>query len=255
MKNSLTISFLFVAFLSFGQTITNQFYNVTSGTGNGIRFWQSDDYKIHMGNATQYRYGPVTDYSMKFGMSNHTGRGWTWGETGKVPIAALCNLGNMQIEGTFNASRLESSHLRIDHVVNYDWGFAATIKVNRDYTKAFVVQNTSQSSPFDVFRIWGNGVVNAKRIYAEEFSVQANTFSIYWPDYVFSTDYKLRPLNELKKFIEVNKHLPDIPSECEVEENGVNLLEMNVALLKKIEELTLYILEQEERISALEKAQ
>jgi hypothetical protein len=72
------------------------------------------------------------------------------------------------------------------------------------------------------------------------------------PDYVFESSYKLLSLQEVKDYITANKHLPEVPSAKEIEKNGVQLGEMNLLLLKKIEELTLYILEQEKRIKALE---
>ncbi len=64
-----------------------------------------------------------------------------------------------------------------------------------------------------------------------------------WPDFVFADDYKLRTLNEVEKYINENNHLPDVPSEKEVLENGVNIGEMNSTLLRKVEELTLYMIE------------
>lgn len=64
-----------------------------------------------------------------------------------------------------------------------------------------------------------------------------------WEDRVFNGDYNLKSLVEVEKFIEANKHLPDIPSEAEVLENGVNLGEMDALLLRKIEELTLYVIQ------------
>lgn len=73
-----------------------------------------------------------------------------------------------------------------------------------------------------------------------------------WSDYVFDDGYSLMPLHKLRQFISTNRHLPDVPSETEVKENGIELKEMQNILLKKIEELTLYILQQEERISQLE---
>lgn len=76
-----------------------------------------------------------------------------------------------------------------------------------------------------------------------------------WCDYVFEDDYELMSLGELESFITMNKHLPGIPTEEEVAENGVDLSEMNKKLLKKVEELSLYIIEQEKRIQALEEAQ
>jgi len=60
------------------------------------------------------------------------------------------------------------------------------------------------------------------------------------------------PLHQLESFIEANHHLPDIPTEKNILENGIELGKMNALLLKKIEELTLYILEQEKRINLLE---
>ncbi|PXX94333.1 hypothetical protein DF185_23000, partial [Marinifilum breve] len=58
-------------------------------------------------------------------------------------------------------------------------------------------------------------------------------------------------LKEVESFIEENKHLPDIPSEKEVLENGIAVGEMNAKLLQKIEELTLYVIEQNKEIKAL----
>ena len=69
-----------------------------------------------------------------------------------------------------------------------------------------------------------------------------------WADYVFNDDYKLASLKEVEEFINKNKHLPEVPSENEVLENGIELQEMNILLLKKIEELTLYIIELNEKL-------
>ncbi len=75
-----------------------------------------------------------------------------------------------------------------------------------------------------------------------------------WFDHVFEPEYELMSLHQLKKFIETNKHLPDIPSAQElVDEGGVELKEMTQLHMKKIEELTLYILEMNERLEKLEK--
>ncbi|MBV6646335.1 MAG: hypothetical protein KI790_12845 [Cyclobacteriaceae bacterium] len=73
------------------------------------------------------------------------------------------------------------------------------------------------------------------------------------PDYVFEPDYELRTLKETKEYITENKHLPEIPSASEIEANGVDLGDMNMRLLKKIEELTLYIIEQNERLEKAEE--
>jgi hypothetical protein len=64
-----------------------------------------------------------------------------------------------------------------------------------------------------------------------------------WADFVFKQDYNLRSLEEVEKFINKNKHLPDVPSEKEIFEKGINLGNMDATLLQKIEELTLYMIE------------
>ena len=79
---------------------------------------------------------------------------------------------------------------------------------------------------------------------AREVKVQATG----WSDFVFESDYQLPTLEEVNSFIQKNGHLKDIPSAAEVKENGVLLGEMNAKLLQKIEELTLYIIDQNEKI-------
>lgn len=72
-------------------------------------------------------------------------------------------------------------------------------------------------------------------------------------DFVFENDYSLMPLNELETFIKENKHLPEIASAKEMEKNAVELGKLNTQLLQKIEELTLYTIEQQKEITALKK--
>jgi hypothetical protein len=74
-----------------------------------------------------------------------------------------------------------------------------------------------------------------------------------WSDYVFDEAYKLPSLQQVEQYIQVNKHLPGIPSGEEVKQNGIELGEMNAKLLAKIEELTLYVLDQQKQIDKLTK--
>ena len=85
-----------------------------------------------------------------------------------------------------------------------------------------------------------NGTLRAKEI-----KCQASP----WPDYVFASDYNLKSLASVEEFIVQNGHLPNIPAAAEVDENGIALGEMNARLLEKIEELTLYTIEQEKAIT------
>ncbi len=74
-----------------------------------------------------------------------------------------------------------------------------------------------------------------------------------WPDFVFADDYELMSLHEVESYIQQNRHLPNVPSEAQVLENGVNVGEMTSILLQKVEELTLHIIELNKRIEELEK--
>jgi hypothetical protein len=71
-------------------------------------------------------------------------------------------------------------------------------------------------------------------------------------DYVFEPDYELRPLAELEAFIVENKHLPNVPNAEEMRQNGVHMTQLSGRLLEKIEELTLYTLQQQELIENLQ---
>ena len=87
-----------------------------------------------------------------------------------------------------------------------------------------------------------NGTVRSKEVV-----VETNN----WSDFVFDTEYELMSLSETDRYIHENGHLPDIPSASEVRENGIELGEMNALLLRKIEELTLYVIELEKEIQKI----
>lgn len=90
-----------------------------------------------------------------------------------------------------------------------------------------------------------NGNIHAKEVKID--------LSIPAPDYVFASDYKLKSLHEVEEYIKQNSHLPEIPSAKEIDKNGLFLAVMNMSLLKKVEELTLYMIEQSKEIETLKK--
>ncbi len=89
-----------------------------------------------------------------------------------------------------------------------------------------------------------NGTIHAKEVRVDLSG---------WPDYVFEPTYNLKPLSEVEAYIKENKHLPEVPAASEVEKNGVQLGEMNKLLMKKLEELTLYMIEQNKKIEHQQK--
>ncbi|NOS55378.1 MAG: hypothetical protein HOP37_03870 [Cyclobacteriaceae bacterium] len=72
-----------------------------------------------------------------------------------------------------------------------------------------------------------------------------------FPDYVFDPSYKLPTLEETEKYVKENRHLPEVPSAAEIEKEGMSLNGMNVILLKKVEELTLHLIELKKENSVL----
>lgn len=86
------------------------------------------------------------------------------------------------------------------------------------------------------------------KVICEELKVQLQNA---WPDYVFAAGYQLKPLEAVEQHIAEKGHLPNIPSACEVAENGISVGEMQTSMMEKIEELTLYLIQQKKEIEAL----
>jgi len=95
----------------------------------------------------------------------------------------------------------------------------------------------------------GNRLTVAGAIIAKEILVTTDS----WADDVFESDYELITLDSLERFIILNKHLPNMPTEAEVKDAGIHLASMNSALLRKIEELTLYVIDLKKDIHAMNK--
>ncbi|WP_123868200.1 tail fiber protein [Flavobacterium hercynium] len=178
--------------------------------------------------------------------------------------------GNILVRNLLNANN--SSAIMIAHSINegeFDT-FGTSIRsitgsaTSNIYGMQFFTQDSYLTGQTEKVRILGNGNVGIGitnplsklavkgRIQAEEVRVTADA-SVF-PDYVFANDYKLKSLQEVEEYIKQNSHLPEIPSAKEVEANGLMLGEMNMSLLKKIEELTLYMIQQNKVMNELQEA-
>jgi hypothetical protein len=347
-------------------------FSITPGNGNGLRFWNNDLYKIHMGSSSEYLYGPVIGYSIKTNMASEAGWGWSWGVYGQVPVAALNNLGQMRIAGMFDAGgqamalRLRSGNGYVGtekSQINFSYdggiGYSHSIRTRHNATVTsgnaldfYVWQpgdavdsqgskhvmsldagnvgigTTAPTHKLDVHAAEGQwkarfqgpdgyiiiGPANSSwahiytdrpaflfnqpvysfpgsfssfstsdltlqthgtvrmtvlnsngnigvgtsapdqkltvkgKIHSEEVIVD---LSVPAPDYVFEQDYSLTPLDEVQAYIAQHKHLPEVPSAKEMEKDGVKVGEMEMILLKKIEELTLYMIETNKELKLL----
>lgn len=421
----------------FSQTYMATHYNVVEGTGNGVRFWSSDLYKIHMGLGPEYQYGPVTDFSIKSSMNVDPGRGWTWGIAGQTPIAAIGTNGHMQIAGNFvsggNSADAGSRWLRVgeSHYATYPLNMGTNMKSGFasiwDTDGVFFGMSDEGSNRKDAIIAWGDdgndmlrflfnngelmrlspagalglGTTNSPQVKFHVFEAGSSTVSwrgrivasganqavvmgeydgkalfgahtpalnswsdlhmqilgklgigtmsptskveiigaggqtvdlkvngriqtgdgangggvnvtssgsmfmgaqsatkvgLYnndWrlivdnagkvgigtispdekltvkgkvhaeeviidlsvpaPDYVFEQDYTLTPLDEVQAYIAKNKHLPEVPSAKEIEKDGVRVGEMEMLLLKKVEELTLHLIKKDQELKNLEE--
>ena len=176
----------------------------------------------------------------------------------KIRMTILESNGNVGIGTTIPKGRLhvDKGHLRIGngtsessrsanvllfgdntHVQIGEWQADNMLSFQAN-TYNFTTGNVGIGTTSPSYKLDVNGTIRANEIIV-------NTTGA---DFVFAEDYQLRPLSEVKAFIKENKHLPEIKSAQEMQENGVGVNELQTQLLQKIEELTLYILQQEEKI-------
>ena len=124
----------------------------------------------------------------------------------------------------------------------------------------YFIQETDASTIDEKMRVLSNGNVGigtttpdskltvVGNIHSREVKVTVNAGA----DFVFEKSFKLRSLEQTEEFITKNKHLPEIASASEMIKDGLVLGEMNIKLLQKIEELTLYMIEMNKRVGQLE---
>lgn len=150
---------------------------------------------------------------------------------------------------TYHSARIQAANGDII----FHRGIANWTTGKYDFTTQMVIKNNGNvgiGTNNPTFKLAVNGIIRAKEI-----RVETN-----WADYVFASDYQLRPLEEVEAFIKENKHLPEIPSASEIQENGLDVAATTTKMMAKIEELTLYLIDLKRendalkvRVQALEK--
>lgn len=190
------------------------------------------------------------DYSMQF-----FGEEGTILVNGKVGIGTTTPTSKLEIKG---GSTKLSSYV---HIADFDDAIGTSSLISRDENTMFwnggvVVGRYSNNAVGSLGH--GNLIVKGKAgigttnpthkldvngtIHAKEVLVDLD---FPGPDYVFEEGYDLTSLSDLDAYLKENKHLPEVPSAAQMQEEGVNLVEMEMLLLKKVEELTLYVIELE----------
>ncbi|MBP6557337.1 MAG: hypothetical protein KAX93_00585 [Flavobacterium sp.] len=114
--------------------------------------------------------------------------------------------------------------------------------------KIYIGSNTAYPNTTGNYKLFVEGGILTEKVKV------ALRSSANWADYVFAKDYKLMPLKEVEQFVLANKHLPGIDSAEVLAQNGIDVAEMQSKQMEKIEELTLYIIDQDKKIEVQEKA-
>lgn len=191
--------------------------------------------------------------------TNGADRVWVT-ETGWVGIGGVPSA-NMMMNGSFPAFDIKHNNANIGRLeviqnAQVDIALNATSALGRTILKAtnnpfgVVVHPNGQTSIGSWNKATGYNLSVNGDIICTDLVIQ-NIGS--WPDYVFSNDYKLPTLDDLRVYINKYKHLPKIPSAAEMEEKGIHVGDISRILMEKVEELTLYIFQLQDQINRLKK--
>jgi hypothetical protein len=227
---------------------TDDGFTLESNSGNSI-------WKIHSESSVNQGYGDksllfCSKTTGRYVMTLSSNRNVGFGTTQPNGILHL----KMKSNGTDDGFTLESNSgnsiwkIHSESSVNQGYGDKALLFFNKTTGKYVIGLNSDGNVGIGTLNTKGFKLAVKGKIGAGEIEVKSPE---YWPDFVFNSDYNLKPLNEIESFIEQNNHLPDIPSKKEVKERGINLGNMNAKLLQKIEELTLYMIEQNKKTERL----
>ncbi len=150
--------------------------------------------------------------------------------------AALNSTNKLYLDGGSNTYISEVA----SDAINFVTGGTEQMRIDANGTVCI-----GTTGPWSDYKLAVNGWMIATKVKVESYS--------NWPDFVFEKKYHLMSLKELEGYINKNNHLPDVPTASEVERNGLDLADNQAILLKKIEELTLYIINQQKDIDGLKK--
>lgn len=192
--------------------------------------------------------------------NNVNGKNWDWGAAALDSSWRLNNTGNrnvlsilsangyvgvgvstplyfLDVAGTGNfAGVLSQAGKPVWHTGNFNPTLYLPLS-GGNISGNVVIGTTTAQKQLDV-----NGNIKARQIKVTQLN---------WADYVFDSTYRLMPLSQVAGYIATHKHLPEVPSAEVVKSEGIDIGDNQVILLKKIEELTLYIIEQNKRNEAL----
>lgn len=207
------------------------FLNTQTGAwvGWSTRGWQAIDFKIEGYNA----YNEINTWVNMADVTGNTKQHYMI----KMPKGSFTKLRFTFYTAAGSEGRMQLSELFYIHPEAVDAYEGMMVKYNASGNVGI-----GTSNPQAKLAVEGN-------ILAKEVKVKTN---ISVPDYVFEPDYELSTLAEIEAFVKEHRHLPEIPSAADIKQDGLDLAEMNLLLLKKVEELTLHLIEKEKEIRGFE---
>lgn len=215
-------------------TVTGGFYNELSmgELSKTIAIFKASSSTIGNQSAqVTEAFGPVAS-NISIGDFNYTTR--------RIPIFHLTSAEDVitiKVEGLFEHSQFISTILSQTTVTTPTTG---TITQPKQY-KSIMQDRLGINTINPLFTLDVNGTIHAKEVRVD----------LSGADFVFDESYNLMPLEELESFVNKNKHLPEIAPARDMQENGASVGELNSKLIQKVEELTLYLIQQNKEISNL----
>jgi hypothetical protein len=198
--------------------------------------------------------------------TNSSGKAYLTDTTKSVSIGTKAFLNRLDVEGAMAVGSSYSGNSAAPAngmIVQGNTGFGTTtvgskVQVNGNMAVGY---SASTAAPTNGLLVSGQVGIGATptstyklvvegKVGVREIVVTRGT----WADFVLREDYKLKPIEAVEKDIKDNKHLEGIPTEAEVKKNGVSVGEMQTKLLQKVEELTLYLIDQNKKIEQLTRA-
>ncbi|MBL7789228.1 MAG: hypothetical protein JNL75_05275 [Chitinophagales bacterium] len=171
-------------------------------------------------------------------------------EYGTIEVQNSMNFNNGFTAGNATITDLSVSNLNTSNIVASSLNVPYINVSDNAFIRRLSIGNLTNGIPKRPNGAFGNYALSVDGTIVSTRNVVQITS---WADKVFQKNYKLMSLSEIEAFVKQYKHLPEIPSESEIIENGVDVGEMNKLLLQKVEELTLHLIEQDKIIKALKK--